>query len=50
MEGHCTDVVTDPGAVEWLTRTTREIAAKPFVLMVQHKAPHRNWMPALNGT
>ena len=20
---------------------------KPFMLMVQHKAPHRNWMPAL---
>ena len=44
IEGHCTDIVTDL-AVEWL-RTGRE-SGKPFMLMVQHKAPHRNWMPAL---
>ena len=44
VEGHCTDVVTDL-AVEWL-KDGRD-AAKPFMLMVQHKAPHRNWMPAL---
>jgi arylsulfatase A-like enzyme len=43
IEGHCTDVVTDL-AVEWL-KTGRE-DGKPFMLMVQHKAPHRNWMPA----
>lgn len=43
IEGHCTDVVTDL-AVEWL-KDGRE-AGKPFMLMVQHKAPHRNWMPA----
>lgn len=42
VEGHCTDVVTDM-AIDWLkTRKTD----KPFMLMVQHKAPHRNWMPA----
>ena len=44
IDGHCTDVVTDL-AVQWL-REKRQ-ADKPFMLMVQHKAPHRNWMPAL---
>jgi arylsulfatase A-like enzyme len=44
MEGYCTDLVTDM-AVDFLTKgRSRE---KPFMLMVQHKAPHRNWMPAL---
>ena len=44
IEGHCTDVVTDL-AVQWLKRGREQ--DKPFMLMVQHKAPHRNWMPAL---
>ncbi len=44
VEGHCTDVVTDL-AVEWL-KEGRD-GSKPFMLMVQHKAPHRNWMRAL---
>ncbi len=44
IEGYCTDVVTDL-AVEWLTEKRDD--SKPFMLMVQHKAPHRNWMPAL---
>jgi len=43
IEGHCTDIVTDL-AIEWL-KTGRE-KDKPWMLMVQHKAPHRNWMPA----
>jgi arylsulfatase A-like enzyme len=43
IEGHCTDVVTDL-AVEWLKAGRED--GKPFMLMVQHKAPHRNWMPA----
>ena len=43
IDGHCTDIVTDL-AVEWL-KEGRE-GDKPFMLMVQHKAPHRNWMPA----
>jgi len=43
IEGHCTDIVTDL-AIEWL-KVGRE-DNKPFCLMVQHKAPHRNWMPA----
>ncbi|MFC1597618.1 sulfatase, partial [Planctomycetota bacterium] len=44
VEGYCTDVVTEM-AVEWL-KENRD-AKKPFLLMCQHKAPHRNWMPAL---
>ena len=44
VEGYCTDVVTDM-ALDFLNN--KRDAAKPFLLMVQHKAPHRNWMPAL---
>lgn len=44
IDGHCTDVVIDL-AVQWLQEKRQ--ADKPFMLMVQHKAPHRNWMPAL---
>jgi hypothetical protein len=40
--GHVTDVTTEL-AIEWLERRD---PAKPFVLMCQHKAPHRNWLPA----
>lgn len=43
IEGYCTDIVTDM-AVEFLKE--KRDADKPFMLMVQHKAPHRNWMPA----
>ena len=43
IEGYCTDIVTDL-AVDWL-KQGRD-GKKPFMLMVQHKAPHRNWMPA----
>ena len=44
IEGYCTDLVTDM-AVEFLEEKRDD--DKPFMLMVQHKAPHRNWMPAL---
>ncbi len=43
IEGYCTDIVTDMG-VNYL-KNLRD-PKKPFMLMVQHKAPHRNWMPA----
>lgn len=43
IQGHCTDIVTDL-AEAWL-REGRD-TEKPFLLMCQHKAPHRNWMPA----
>lgn len=44
VEGYCTDIVTDL-AIEWLEANAEE--DEPFMLMCQHKAPHRNWMPAL---
>ncbi|MEM9493402.1 MAG: sulfatase, partial [Myxococcota bacterium] len=43
IDGHCTDIVTDL-AIDWLKNARTK--DKPFCLMVQHKAPHRNWMPA----
>ena len=42
-EGYCTDIITDR-ALEWLEKQRDE--SKPFLLMCQHKAPHRNWAPA----
>ena len=44
IEGYCTDIVTDL-AIEWLEHGRDD--DKPFLLMCQHKAPHRNWMPPL---
>ncbi len=44
IEGHCTEIITDL-AKEWLK--ARRDSDKPFLLMCQHKAPHRNWMPQL---
>jgi arylsulfatase A-like enzyme len=41
MSGYVTDVVTDI-SLEQLRKRDRE---KPFCLMYQQKAPHRNWMP-----
>jgi arylsulfatase A-like enzyme len=40
--GYITDVITDK-SLDWL-REQRD-PDKPFVLMVQHKAPHREWLP-----
>jgi len=40
--GYTTDIITDR-ALAWL-EDGRD-PGKPFVLMYQHKAPHRNWMP-----
>lgn len=44
VEGYATDLITYK-SLEWLQQ--REDGQKPFYLMVHHKAPHRNWMPAL---
>lgn len=41
-EGYTTDIITDL-AVGWL-KDGRD-PEKPFLMLVQHKAPHRNWMP-----
>ena len=41
-EGHTTDIITDL-TLAWLKE--KRDPDKPFMLMYQHKAPHRNWMP-----
>ena len=41
-DGYVTDIITDL-ALDWL-RDGRD-PESPFLLMVQHKAPHRSWMP-----
>jgi len=40
-EGYASDVITDM-ALDWFKKRD---PAKPFFLAVQHKAPHRNWVP-----
>ena len=46
-EGYASDLVTE-FTLEWLRE--RRDPGKPFVLLMHHKAPHRNWMPALRHT
>ncbi len=41
--GYTSDIITDL-SIEWLKNRDK---TKPFVLMSQHKAPHREWAPAL---
>lgn len=41
--GYVTDLITDL-SLQWLRQRD---PTKPFVLMCQHKAPHREWSPAL---
>lgn len=43
IDGYCTDIVTDL-ALDWMKERDPD---KPFMLMCQHKAPHRTWMPPL---
>jgi arylsulfatase A-like enzyme len=42
-EGYTTDLITD-FSLDWLKGRDK---SKPFLLMCQHKAPHREWAPAL---
>lgn len=42
-QGYTTDIITDL-SIEWLKGRDK---TKPFMLMTQHKAPHREWSPAL---
>ncbi len=44
-EGYVTDIIGDL-TLDWL-QNGRD-PNKPFLLFSQHKAPHRNWMPAPN--
>lgn len=43
VPGYTTDIITDV-TLDWLRRRDK---SKPFLLMSQHKAPHREWSPAL---
>ena len=42
IEGYVTDIITDL-SLDWLENGRDP--SRPFLLMCQHKAPHRNWMP-----
>lgn len=42
IEGYVTDIVTDL-SLDWMEQGRDP--SRPFLLMCQHKAPHRNWMP-----
>lgn len=42
-QGYVTDIITER-SLEWLKQRD---PSKPFLLMVQHKAPHREWSPAV---
>lgn len=42
-KGYVTDIITEV-SLEWLAKRDK---TKPFLLMSQHKAPHREWEPAL---
>lgn len=42
-QGYTTDIITDI-SLDWLKNRD---PSKPFLLMCQHKAPHREWEPAL---
>ena len=42
-DGYVTDIITDL-SLDWLKQRDK---SKPFLLMCQHKAPHREWEPAL---
>ena len=43
LDGYVTDIITDT-SLDWLKQRDK---TKPFMLMCQHKAPHREWEPAL---
>jgi arylsulfatase A-like enzyme len=43
LDGYVTDIITDT-SLDWLKQRDK---TKPFLLMCQQKAPHREWEPAL---
>lgn len=44
VPGYVTDLITER-SLEWLKQRN---PSRPFLLMCQHKAPHRRWEPALD--
>ena len=45
MEGYTTEIITEK-TIDWL-KTVKD-SAQPFMVMMWHKAPHRNWDPGPN--
>ena len=45
-EGYATTLITDH-AIKWLEKNANR--GQPFCVLVNHKAPHRNWMPDLQN-
>ncbi|MCA9414591.1 MAG: sulfatase-like hydrolase/transferase, partial [Candidatus Omnitrophica bacterium] len=45
MEGYTTDIITEK-TIDWL-KTVKD-STQPFMVMMWHKAPHRNWQPGPN--
>jgi arylsulfatase A-like enzyme len=43
VHGYASDVITDE-AIQWLNGRDKN---KPFLLLLHHKAPHRNFLPSL---
>lgn len=43
LDGYVTDLIAD-ASLDWLKKRDK---TKPFLLMTQHKAPHREWEPPL---
>ncbi len=43
LKGYATDIITNE-AINWLDNRKKE---KPFLLLLHHKAPHRNFVPQL---
>jgi len=44
-EGYVTEIITEK-SIKWLSAA--KDAGKPFMLMIHHKAPHRDWEPGPN--
>lgn len=42
-DGYTTDIITDL-SLDWIKQRDK---SKPFLAMIHHKAPHREWSPAL---
>jgi arylsulfatase A-like enzyme len=42
-QGYTTDIITDL-SIDWLKKRNK---SQPFLLMCQHKAPHREWLPPI---
>ena len=45
-EGHTTDLIHEAAIARLEALADGASSGTPFLLMVHHKAPHRNWMPA----